>query len=542
VSVGGSNSGGSIGGGYSQNSNTTDKAWVTQQTTLTGGNKADITVGGKTTITGAVIANADISRDAQGNVVITKDNGNLNLSTKEFEHKDLQDRNVSQNKGFGINTSIGASVTDKGKANVAPNGSTTLSLTNTGNEQTQTTKATLGQGNITIGGQAATQEQLSGLNRDVTNSQTVTKDQITSALNASVTIDNRVFTSAGRASIISDFKNVGKNASQVYTNITKNNIVVQTIGTALRSDNNLNLLGAAKEYLGLTGNTKQILSDEKLNKDINGLTNLDVEGMKGSMREMAGIYNEQGDDLNKIEFSRADDIGLNGITTINLSYLDMTDPNAIAATLAGITSADQRNAYSRADMASSIMDMMNYGNTNTNTMTTEQWLNKTGSNGILYGNSLFDPTWDSYSNKKISTLDPRLQNPAADFINDAKDNLGINLRVTDAYRSIEEQDEKYAQGRRGIPGEKTVTDAKGGKSYHNYGLAIDVVAMEKNNTFANYEVVPHNLDLIGIGNSYGFYWGVKLKDGTLDTPHFEMPFGQKPSELYKQYLNNREKK
>jgi cytochrome c biogenesis protein ResB len=38
-------------------------------------------------------------------------------------------------------------------------------------------------------------------------------------------------------------------------------------------------------------------------------------------------------------------------------------------------------------MASAIMDMKNYGNENTNNMTTSQWLNQVGSNGVIYANS-----------------------------------------------------------------------------------------------------------------------------------------------------------
>ncbi|MED0738884.1 M15 family metallopeptidase, partial [Aneurinibacillus thermoaerophilus] len=48
---------------------------------------------------------------------------------------------------------------------------------------------------------------------------------------------------------------------------------------------------------------------------------------------------------------------------------------------------------------------------------------------------------------------------------------GIYVLITQGYRSIAEQNELYAQGRT-KPG-KIVTNAKGGTSYHNYGLALD---------------------------------------------------------------------
>lgn len=50
---------------------------------------------------------------------------------------------------------------------------------------------------------------------------------------------------------------------------------------------------------------------------------------------------------------------------------------------------------------------------------------------------------------------------------------GVDLLVTCTYRSAEEQDAAYAQGRT-HPG-PIVTHAKGGESAHNFGLACDVV-------------------------------------------------------------------
>ncbi|MDR1696073.1 MAG: hemagglutinin repeat-containing protein [Endomicrobium sp.] len=515
----------SIGAGFNVGNSYTDSAWVGEQTTLTSANNANITAGNKTTVTGAVIGS---------------ESNNLTLNTKELEYSGLQDKEVSRSKGFGVRTSIGGNLTDRQDLNLSPSGSTSLSLKNTGSEKERVNKATIGEGTIIVDGSALEGDALAGLNRDLSKTQSETKERITNALDGSVTVDNRVFTSAGRASIAGDFENFDNNLGQIFNNITMNNIIVQVLKETLSDKNSLNLGGALKQYLGLEYDTREILDNDKLNKEINGLTNLNPEGAKDSLREMGEVYNED-EDLKKINLSTVDIEDKNGIKTINLSNLDMTDPNAIAGKLGGLGASDKTNADSRGKMASAIMDMMNYGNANTNTMTTEQWLSQT-KDGISYANSLFDRTWDPISNERISTLDPRVQNWAADFVNETKDKLGINLRITSAYRSIEEQDATYAKGRRGIPGEKIVTDAKGGKSYHNYGLAIDVVAMEKNNRYANYGIVPSNLDLIGIGNRYGFDWGIRLKDGTIDTPHFQTPFGQKPSELYKQYLDNKEKK
>jgi len=49
--------------------------------------------------------------------------------------------------------------------------------------------------------------------------------------------------------------------------------------------------------------------------------------------------------------------------------------------------------------------------------------------------------------------------------------LGIHIKCTCGYRSIEEQNRLYAQGRT-KPG-RIVTNARGGYSWHNFGLAAD---------------------------------------------------------------------
>ncbi|WP_370514461.1 M15 family metallopeptidase [Alteribacillus sp. YIM 98480] len=48
---------------------------------------------------------------------------------------------------------------------------------------------------------------------------------------------------------------------------------------------------------------------------------------------------------------------------------------------------------------------------------------------------------------------------------------GINVVITEGYRTLEEQNNLYEKGR-SQPG-SVVTNAQGGESYHNYGLAID---------------------------------------------------------------------
>lgn len=92
---------------------------------------------------------------------------------------------------------------------------------------------------------------------------------------------------------------------------------------------------------------------------------------------------------------------------------------------------------------------------------------------------------------------------------------GYTLRVTSGFRTIAEQNEIYAQGRT-KPG-KIVTNAKGGESLHNYGVAIDIV-----DRYQGYDVDWNELGKLG--ESLGFVWGGRW-EGFKDTPHFEMTLG-----------------
>jgi LAS superfamily LD-carboxypeptidase LdcB len=130
-------------------------------------------------------------------------------------------------------------------------------------------------------------------------------------------------------------------------------------------------------------------------------------------------------------------------------------------------------------------------------------------------------TWDPVTDQRIKQLDPRVQQPATNFVNNTESQAGVQLRVTTGYRSVEEQNRLYNQGRT-TPG-NVVTNARGGQSYHNYGRAIDVVIMEDGQP--NWQKrIDDNVANIGI--QQGFNWGGNWSGGFQDYPHFEMPLGQ----------------
>ena len=96
--------------------------------------------------------------------------------------------------------------------------------------------------------------------------------------------------------------------------------------------------------------------------------------------------------------------------------------------------------------------------------------------------------------------------------------LGRPIRIVEGYRTIERQNELYAQGRT-KPGQ-IVTNARGGESFHNYGCAVDFVFKQ-----GGYDVPDTLWETLGIvGEKHGFEWGGRWKSFK-DKPHFEMTKG-----------------
>ena len=188
-SVGVTAGGGSINpssAGYGQNSSSEDSQWVNNQTTLIGGGKVNINAD-KTTVTGAVIANA--SRDENGNL---QDRGGMNLVTNELIINDLQDHNRTDSKGINLS------------AGLSKSGTSSVGLQKGGHNTEQTTYATLGSG--TVQKKNGEQHDLANVNRDLNETQIITKDQQTAGLDATVTVDHRLLSEGGRNAIKEDFE------------------------------------------------------------------------------------------------------------------------------------------------------------------------------------------------------------------------------------------------------------------------------------------------------------------------------------------------
>ena len=148
---------------------------------------------------------------------------------------------------------------------------------------------------------------------------------------------------------------------------------------------------------------------------------------------------------------------------------------------------------------------------------------------------------DKISEERISHLHPKLGEELKQLIEKAEsivdDNLAI--RVVQGLRTIEEQNDLYAQGRT-KPG-SIVTNAKGGSSLHNYGLAIDICWLYKQpdgsykyDDKKSWKTGPNFFKVIKIFKEAGFTWGGDFKS-IVDEPHFEKTFGLSWKQLYAKY-------
>jgi peptidoglycan L-alanyl-D-glutamate endopeptidase CwlK len=107
--------------------------------------------------------------------------------------------------------------------------------------------------------------------------------------------------------------------------------------------------------------------------------------------------------------------------------------------------------------------------------------------------------------------------------------IDIDVVITSKTRTLEEQNELYAKGR--SKEGNIVTNAKGGESYHNYGLAIDY-ALRLDNGEVIWDIeydengngIADWLEVAELAKNLGFEW-VGDWENFPDYPHLQMDFG-----------------
>jgi peptidoglycan L-alanyl-D-glutamate endopeptidase CwlK len=135
-------------------------------------------------------------------------------------------------------------------------------------------------------------------------------------------------------------------------------------------------------------------------------------------------------------------------------------------------------------------------------------------------------SFDARSEARIMTLQPNAQRKAREFLIAAQ-GLPFSYKILSGTRTYSEQDELFAKGRT-APGPR-VTNAKGGASNHNFGIAWDVGVFD-GGRYLTGATAQENQAYIGLGNHIlanviGLEWGGNWQ-GFVDRPHYQLDTGQ----------------
>jgi peptidoglycan L-alanyl-D-glutamate endopeptidase CwlK len=154
---------------------------------------------------------------------------------------------------------------------------------------------------------------------------------------------------------------------------------------------------------------------------------------------------------------------------------------------------------------------------------------------------------DAISKQRVSLLHPAIRSEVEALIDKAESGMPatMKVRIVQGLRTIEEQNALYAKGRT-APGPK-VTNARGGKSYHNYGLAIDFAILYDKDGNGSFETLSWDIfydhdkdgkrdwmEVVEVFKAAGYKYGgdwISLKD----YPHMEKSFGYTTSQLFAKY-------
>lgn len=156
---------------------------------------------------------------------------------------------------------------------------------------------------------------------------------------------------------------------------------------------------------------------------------------------------------------------------------------------------------------------------------------------------------DKVSLQRAELLHPAVRDEVKELIVKAEAGLPANIaiRLVQTLRTIEEQNAIYEQGRT-KPG-KIVTNARGGSSYHNYGLAFDyclLIDKDGNGTYdeTSWDIKKDNdkdgvadwLEVVKVFEAAGWEWGGRWSS-IKDYPHLQKTFGYSWRLLLAKYNN-----
>lgn len=135
----------------------------------------------------------------------------------------------------------------------------------------------------------------------------------------------------------------------------------------------------------------------------------------------------------------------------------------------------------------------------------------------------------SKSTKRLEGLLPVVHSAAIKLI-ERSHARNVPIIITQGLRTIEYQNELFAQGRT-KPG-PIVTNAKGGQSFHNYGVAIDFALLLPDGRSCSWDMTRDGngnklkdwMEVVDEAKKLGFEWGGDWSHFR-DYPHLQMTFG-----------------
>lgn len=148
---------------------------------------------------------------------------------------------------------------------------------------------------------------------------------------------------------------------------------------------------------------------------------------------------------------------------------------------------------------------------------------------------------DKITLERIEKLHPKIRDEVKKILEEANSLLADNveIRVVQGLRTIDEQNALYAQGR--TKSGPKVTNAKGGSSIHNYGLAIDFCLLINDkeiswdlNKDADKDSIKDWQEVVNVFKKYGWNWGGDWKS-LKDNPHVQKTFGYTWQQLLAKY-------
>jgi peptidoglycan L-alanyl-D-glutamate endopeptidase CwlK len=141
---------------------------------------------------------------------------------------------------------------------------------------------------------------------------------------------------------------------------------------------------------------------------------------------------------------------------------------------------------------------------------------------------------ETKSLERLMQLHPAIRQDAIDAYNEAvrKTPKGVHPFITETLRSFERSDALFKQPHDGKDNDgdgkideadEHVTNAPGGSSYHNYGLALDFVILV--NDKQQWVEDKNWMIVVDCFKKRGFTWGGDWTGKFRDAPHLEKRFG-----------------